>query len=95
MISKEEIMHIAELARLELTEDEIDMFTRQLGDILDSFEKLDELDTEKIEPTAYTIPVRNVMRKDQVEESLERDQVLKNAPDKREGQFRVPPISAD
>lgn len=92
MITEKEVKHIAELAHLKLTEEEIETFTRQLGDILDYFEKLDELDTEEVIPTAYTVPMKNVMRKDKVESSLEKEEVLKNAPDKRRGQFQVPPI---
>ena len=95
MITREEVEHIASLAYLDLTEEEIKVFTQQLRAILASFKKLDEMDTEDIVPTAYSIPVNNVFRPDQVEESLEREQVLKNAPDPLQGHFRVPPIAAD
>ncbi len=92
MISRGEIEHIAVLAHLKLTDDEIELFTKQLGDIVDYFDKLQEMDTGDIIPTAYTIPMRNVLREDEVEPSYDRDQVLANAPDKKDGQFRVPPI---
>ncbi|MFW6269164.1 MAG: Asp-tRNA(Asn)/Glu-tRNA(Gln) amidotransferase subunit GatC [Bacillota bacterium] len=95
MITKKEVKHIAELAHLKLTEEEVETFTRQLGDILDYFEKLDELDTEDVVPTAYTIPMKNVMREDKVEPSLNQGEVLQNAPEKKQGQFRVPPIVSD
>ncbi|MFW6386864.1 MAG: Asp-tRNA(Asn)/Glu-tRNA(Gln) amidotransferase subunit GatC [Bacillota bacterium] len=92
MISKEEVRHIADLAHLELTEEDVETFTRQLGDILDYIEKLDELDTDDVVPTSYTIPMRNILRGDDVEESMEREKVLQNAPEEKDGQFRVPPI---
>lgn len=92
MIDKEEVKYIADLAHLQLTDSEIELFTQQLGDIIDYFEKLDQLDTEDVVPTAYTIPMRNIMRADRVEASLAREKVLKNAPDQKEGQFRVPRI---
>ena len=95
MITEEEVRHIAELAHLKLTDGEVEKFTKQLGDILDYFDKLDEVDTEDVVPTAYTIPMKNVLREDEVEESLDKEKVLKNAPDKREGQFRVPPIVSE
>ena len=89
MITEEEVGHIADLANLKLTEEEVEKFTRQLGDILDYFEKLDELDTENVVPTAYTIPMKNVLRDDEVKESMDKNKVLKNAPDQKKGQFRV------
>ncbi|MFW5999368.1 MAG: Asp-tRNA(Asn)/Glu-tRNA(Gln) amidotransferase subunit GatC [Halanaerobiaceae bacterium] len=95
MISKEEVRHIADLAHLELTEEDVETFTRQLGDILDYIEKLDELDTGDVVPTSYTIPMRNILRGDDVEESMEREKVLQNAPEVKDGQFRVPPIIGD
>lgn len=95
MISKEEVKHIAELAHLKITEDEVELFTRQLGDILDYIEKLDELDTDDIVPTAHTIPIKNVLREDKAEPSLDRDKALANAPEERDGQFRVPRIISE
>ncbi|MFW6386892.1 MAG: Asp-tRNA(Asn)/Glu-tRNA(Gln) amidotransferase subunit GatC [Bacillota bacterium] len=95
MISKEEVRHIADLAHLELSEADVETFTRQLGDILDYIEKLDELDTGDVVPTSYTIPMRNILRGDDVEESMEREKVLQNAPEVKDGQFRVPPIIGD
>ncbi|HMA60065.1 MAG TPA: Asp-tRNA(Asn)/Glu-tRNA(Gln) amidotransferase subunit GatC [Halanaerobiales bacterium] len=92
MIDKDEVRYIADLASLKLSEEEVEKFSKQLSDILDYVEKLDELDTEDIVPTAYTIPVKNVMREDKVEESLELDKVLQNAPEQKDNQFRVPKI---
>ena len=95
MISKDEVRHVGKLARLNLSEEEVKELAEQLGNILESFSRLDELDTEGVEPTAYTVPMSNVFRDDKVQKSLDRETALKNAPDKRDGQFRVPPISAD
>ncbi len=95
MITEKEVKHIAELAHLELTEKEVGLFTKQLGDVLESFEKLDQLDTQDVVPTAYTVSMTNIMREDQVEKSMEREKILQNAPDKKDGFFRVPPITGD
>lgn len=95
MISKEEVKHIAELAHLKLAEEEVELLSEQLSDILDYINKLNELDTEGVVPTAYTIPMNNVLREDKVESSMERDRVLSNAPDKDEQQFKVPRIISD
>jgi len=92
VINKDEVKYIADLASLKLSDDEVDKFSKQLSDILDYVEKLDELDTEGIVPTAYTIPVKNVLREDKVEESLDLEKVLQNAPEKIDNQFRVPKI---
>ena len=80
-LTRDEVKHIAELAKLALTDDEIDKMARQLSDILDYAARLNELDTEAIPPTASVIPNQNVMRADVVTPSLTRDQVLANAPD--------------
>jgi aspartyl-tRNA(Asn)/glutamyl-tRNA(Gln) amidotransferase subunit C len=82
------VQHIAELAKLKLTEDEIARMTEQLSAILDYAARLQALDTEAIPPTASVVPLRNVMRDDVVMPSMPRDQVLANAPDKSEdGEF--------
>ena len=95
MITKKEIEHIAELAQLELTDEELDKFSEQLSQIIGSFEKLDELDTEDVEPTANSITMKNILRKDEVKPSMDQEEVLKNAPDKKAGHFRVPEITID
>ncbi|MGQ9850338.1 MAG: Asp-tRNA(Asn)/Glu-tRNA(Gln) amidotransferase subunit GatC [Aggregatilineaceae bacterium] len=86
------VEHIAELAKLQLTEEEIDRYAEQLSDILAYAEKLQALDTEAIPPTASVLPLRNVLRPDEVAPSLPRDEVLANAADTAEGQFRVDAI---
>ena len=91
-ISREEVEHIAHLARLGLTEEEKTVLGEQLSAILEHMKVLNELDTSGISPTAQVIPLRNVMRSDEVRPSLPREAVLANAPD-REGDFlRVPPV---
>jgi aspartyl-tRNA(Asn)/glutamyl-tRNA(Gln) amidotransferase subunit C len=91
-ISREDVEHIAFLARLGLSEDEKQTFQDQLSGILEYMQTLAELDTSDIPPTAQVIPLRNVMRDDVVQPSLPREAVLANAPD-REGDFlRVPPV---
>lgn len=86
------VEHIAELAKLQLTEEEIDRYAEQLSDILAYAEKLQALDTDAIPPTASVLPLRNVLRPDQVVPSLPRDEALANAADTAEGQFRVDAI---
>ncbi len=80
-LTREQVAHIAELAKLELSDQEMDKLARQLSDILDYAARLNELDTDAIAPTASVIPNQNVMRADVVTPSLSRDQVLANAPD--------------
>jgi aspartyl-tRNA(Asn)/glutamyl-tRNA(Gln) amidotransferase subunit C len=87
-LTRAQAQHIAELAKLKLTEEEIDRMTPQLSAILDHAARLQELDTDAIPPTASVVPLQNVMRDDQVAPSLSRDDVLANAPDKDErGEF--------
>jgi aspartyl-tRNA(Asn)/glutamyl-tRNA(Gln) amidotransferase subunit C len=87
-----EIGHIALLARLELSEEEKELFSRQLGSIIEYIEKLNELDTASVEPTAHVLPLHNVFREDAVQPSLPRDMALQNAPERNEQFYRVPKI---
>ncbi len=80
-LTREQVAHIAELAKLRLTDEEIDKMARQLSEILDAAARLNELDTAAIPPTASVIPNQNVMRADEVTPSLTREQALANAPD--------------
>ncbi|SMO77560.1 Asp-tRNA(Asn)/Glu-tRNA(Gln) amidotransferase subunit GatC [Melghirimyces algeriensis] len=91
-ISKEQVRHVAKLARLSLTDEEVQMYTGQMNDILTFAEKLNELDTENVEPTSHVLDMANVLREDQNRPSLDRDQTLRNAPDKQDGMFRVPAV---
>ena len=91
-ISKENIEHIASLARLSLTEEEKELFGLQLSSILDYMEKLNELDTTDVEPTSHVLPLNNVMRDDISGPSIQREDALMNAPDHTDKFFRVPKI---
>jgi len=85
-LSREEVLHIARLARLGLTESEIDRFGEQLSNILENFEVLQQVDTTDVPPTAQSIPLQNVTKGDEVTASLPPSQILANAP-QREGDF--------
>jgi aspartyl-tRNA(Asn)/glutamyl-tRNA(Gln) amidotransferase subunit C len=91
-ISKDEIEHIAELARLSLSDREKEVFGVQLSSILGYMEKLNELDTSSIQPTSHVLSLSNVMRNDVTKDSLPRDEVLKNAPACTDKFYRVPKI---
>jgi len=94
-ISKEQVEHVAKLARLEVSEDEKAMFARQLSAILTYMDQLKEVDTEGVEPTATVLPTENVWREDAVRLSLAQEQALANAPEQADGFFRVPKIIED
>ncbi|WP_339061048.1 Asp-tRNA(Asn)/Glu-tRNA(Gln) amidotransferase subunit GatC [Tepidibacillus marianensis] len=91
-LSKKEVEHVANLARLSLSDEETKLFTEQLRSILDLAQKLNELDTEQIKPTSHALNITNVFREDHADESLPREIALKNAPDQKDGQFKVPPV---
>ncbi len=91
-ITKEEVLHVAHLARLEFSEEEIDLFTAQLAQILDYVNKLNELDTREVEPTYHALNLTNVFREDQVKPSLPTDKALQNAPERENGFFVVPKV---
>jgi aspartyl-tRNA(Asn)/glutamyl-tRNA(Gln) amidotransferase subunit C len=88
-LSREQVIGIADLAKLDLTEQEIDHFADQLSAVLDYASRLEQLDTANIPPTATVLPLQNVMREDEVRPSLPKDQVIANAPAAVDGQFRV------
>jgi len=91
-IDRVQVIKVAKLARLELTEAEIDEFTGQLSAILDYMEKMNELDTADVQPLAHCLPISNVLREDAVKESLGVEKALANAP-QRDGEFfKVPKI---
>jgi aspartyl-tRNA(Asn)/glutamyl-tRNA(Gln) amidotransferase subunit C len=87
-----EIEYIALLARLRLTEEEKELFSRQLGSIIDYINKLNRLDTSDVEPTSHVLPIKNVFREDRQGVSSERDEILRNAPSKKGGFYKVPKI---
>ena len=88
-LSREEVLHIARLARLGLTETEADKLREQLSNILENFEILRQVDTSDVPPTAQSVALQNVMRNDEVAPSLPSSEVLANAPKKEENFFRV------
>ncbi len=91
-ISKKDVEHVARLARLRLTEEEKEKLGKQLNQILEYVEKLNELDTKNVEPTSHVVPLKNVLREDEVKPSLPVEEVLSNAPDKKGKYFKVPRI---
>ena len=88
-LSTADVEHIAELAKLALTPDEIEQYRRQLSDILEHFETLKQVDTSSVPPTASVLPLRTVLRADQVRPSLPTEDALAIAPDREDGFFRV------
>ena len=91
-ISKEQVKHVANLARLAITEEKTEKLTKQLDSIITFAEQLNELDTENVEPTTHVLHMKNVLREDKASQGLPREEVLKNAPDHQDGQIRVPGI---
>lgn len=88
-LTSEDVLHIARLARIALTDAEVQRFTAQLSGILDHFAALSSVPTGDVEPTAHPLPLSNVMRADEVAPSLKQAEVLANAPEQEEGFFRV------
>ncbi|MEO0533868.1 MAG: Asp-tRNA(Asn)/Glu-tRNA(Gln) amidotransferase subunit GatC [Cyanobacteria bacterium P01_A01_bin.123] len=95
MIDADQVRKVAHLARLELTPEEEEQFTGQLGDILDYFEQLSELNTDNVEPTTRAIDVKNVTRTDCLESFENREGLLEAAPEREEDFFKVPKILGD
>lgn len=91
-ISEEEIVHVARLACLALNDDEVKLFSQQLGAILDHAADIEALDVSGLEPTNHPLPLSNVTRADVPQDSLVREEVLAQAPKARDGQFVVPPV---
>ena len=91
-ITRAEVEHVAKLARLALKESELDALTGQMDAILDYVEKLKELNTDGIVPTAHAVPMENAFRDDVVKESIGVEKALANAPESGEGCFRVPRV---
>ena len=87
-VDPEEVQHVADLARVDLADDEIERFTEQFGDILDAFEALDD-----VPETEREAELSNVMRPDETRESLSQEDALRNASDTEEGQFKGPKVS--
>jgi aspartyl-tRNA(Asn)/glutamyl-tRNA(Gln) amidotransferase subunit C len=91
-IRREDVEHVAELARLHFEPEEVERFIYQLNDILTYMDRLSELDTSQVPPTTHAMDLSNVFREDLVEESLEAERTLANAPRASRGSFQVPRI---
>jgi aspartyl-tRNA(Asn)/glutamyl-tRNA(Gln) amidotransferase subunit C len=90
MIDREQVLHVARLARLELTEDEVGRMSQELSAVLDHIEKIGELDLDGVPPTTHVVDVSNALRPDEPQPSLPREVALANAPAVADGGFRVP-----
>lgn len=93
MITVKDVEHVAKLARLELTEEEKEKFTSQLGDVLKYVEQMNEVDTSDVVPMSHAIDFVNVMREDEIKYEQTKDELMKNAPDSEDGFFKVPKIN--
>ncbi|MBN3525384.1 Asp-tRNA(Asn)/Glu-tRNA(Gln) amidotransferase subunit GatC [Paenibacillus apiarius] len=91
-IHVQDVEHVAKLARLNLSDEEKERYTEQLNAILKYAEKLNELNTDDVSPTTHVLPIRNVMREDEVRPSLPIEKVMANAPEEEDGQFKVPAV---
>ncbi len=91
-ITTEQVKHVANLARLAITEEEVEVMTNQLDAIITFAELLNEVDTENVKPTSHVLDMKNVMREDIPKKGLDNEEVVKNAPDHTDGYIRVPSI---
>jgi aspartyl-tRNA(Asn)/glutamyl-tRNA(Gln) amidotransferase subunit C len=94
-LSRDDAAYVARLARIDLTEEELDLYAGQLAVVIDHAGQLAALDTTGVEPTAHPLPLKNVLRADEPLPPLDRDVVLSQAPAVEEGRFRVPKILGD
>lgn len=92
MITIKDVEHVAKLARLELTDVEKELYTKQLGDVLQYVNQMNEVDTSNIEPMTQVVDFVNVMREDKVVYEQTKEELMKNAPDEEDGFFKVPKI---
>jgi aspartyl-tRNA(Asn)/glutamyl-tRNA(Gln) amidotransferase subunit C len=90
VIDRDQVLHVARLARLRLTDAEVERMTTELAPILDHVEKIGELDLDDVEPTSHVVELENVLRPDEPRPSLPRERALAEAPDAAPGGFRVP-----
>jgi aspartyl-tRNA(Asn)/glutamyl-tRNA(Gln) amidotransferase subunit C len=91
-LTRDDVAHVAHLARLSITDEEIDLYTEQLGAVLEHAADVEALDTSGVPPTAHPLPISNVLRDDVVQPTLDRDEVLAQAPGVEDGRFKVPRI---
>jgi aspartyl-tRNA(Asn)/glutamyl-tRNA(Gln) amidotransferase subunit C len=90
MIDRDQVLHVAKLARLKVTDDEVDRMAEELSKILEHVETMNELDLEGVEPTSHVVDLTNVLREDVPRPGLPREKALEQAPDPADGGFRVP-----
>jgi aspartyl-tRNA(Asn)/glutamyl-tRNA(Gln) amidotransferase subunit C len=90
MIDRDQVLHVARLARLRLTDEELERMPAELSKILEHVERMDELDLEGVEPTSHVVELQNVLREDVPRPSLPRERALEGAPEAADGGFRVP-----
>jgi len=95
MIDRDQVLHVARLARLRLSEEEVETMTGELSGILDHVDRIGRLDLEGVEPTSHVVELENVLRPDEPRPSLPREVALAPAPDPHEGAFRAPSPQAD
>jgi len=88
-LTRDEVLHVARLARVGVTDEDVTKFQNQLSQILDHFDVLRRIDTEDVPPTTHTLPVNNVMAQDERRDSLSQEEVLENAPLDQDGYLRV------
>lgn len=93
MITVKDVEHVAKLARLELTEEEKELYTKQLGDVLKYVDQMNEIDTSNVKPMTQVIDFVNVMREDKVEYEHTKEELMSNAPEEENGFFKVPKIN--
>lgn len=95
MIDRDQVLHVARLARLRLSEEEVERMASELSGILDHVDRISQLDLDGVEPTAHVLPLENVLRADEPRPSWPRERVLEQTPDPVDGAFRVPSPQAD
>jgi aspartyl-tRNA(Asn)/glutamyl-tRNA(Gln) amidotransferase subunit C len=95
VIDRDQVLHVARLARLRLSEEEVERMATELSGILDHVDRISQLDLDGVEPTAHVLPLENVLRPDEPRPSWPRERVVEQAPDPVDGAFRVPSPQAD
>ena len=95
MIDRDQVLHVARLSRLALTEPELERMAGELSHVLEHVDRIAELDLDEVEPTAHVVALENVVREDEPRPSWPREQILAQAPDPEEGAFRVPSPQAE
>jgi aspartyl-tRNA(Asn)/glutamyl-tRNA(Gln) amidotransferase subunit C len=94
VLTQDQVLHVAKLARLALSEEEVELYGAELSKVLGYIEKIEELDLDQVEPTSHVVPLENVLRADEPRPSLDREVALGSAPDPADGGFRVPSPAA-